>query len=140
MSTVVVVSIAFFVNQRKLFEFFCFGEIPIRAKRGISDRIKQNTVSYASPSLGSMLTASRYTCMSLPGNFIAKIVFAKYRIQQMFQVVAHRRIAVQIDRPNRFQNPLQFQYSDRHVNQIGLVTFGHCRLNKPMNTRMLRLD
>ena len=54
-----------------------------------------------------------------PNNFALKVFFPKHPIQHDFQVMAGRRVAVQVDTAGEFEHALQFDQPVTHHGEVG---------------------
>jgi len=65
---------------------------------------------------------------TLPCNFVAEVFCTKKRIHQDLQIVACRRVAVQVQAPRRLQHPMKFQEANGHHGEVRhhVVLFQEC--------------
>lgn len=56
---------------------------------------------------------------ALPDHLIQEALYSEHRIHEHLQVVARRRVTVQVDRRRRFHGPSQFAQPRRHHHQVG---------------------
>jgi len=79
--------------------------------------VKQDRVNDAPEVLGSLARIA--VCRrSLPDDLVDETVHTKDGVQQDLEVVARRRVAVQVERPGRLQGSAKLDEPDRHLDQV----------------------
>ena len=76
--------------------------------------VEKNYVDISSePSRVTMCTGP------LPDYFVSEILGTKHQITYRLQIMTHRRVAVEIKTPRRFQHSVKLDKSERHHREIG---------------------
>ena len=88
---------------------------------------EQNIVDIAPAPRATMRTGT------LPHDLVAKVPRPKNHIQHHLQVVARRRVAVQIQTARRLQHPMQLHQARRHHHQVRRYVVPPQRAHKPLH-------
>ena len=84
----------------------------------LSLRVEENDIVDVAVEFAALLRIAVSTA-SLPDNLASMPLGAEYRVHQHLQVVAGRRIAMQIDRPRHLEHAMQFDQARGHHREIG---------------------
>jgi len=84
-------------------------------------RVKeQNIVRHSKPDRGVVRLAS--ASLSLPNDLIPEVLQTENRIQDRLQIVARRRIAMQVKGACALEHSMDFNNAPRHAYQVGQQT------------------
>ncbi len=96
-----------------------------------ASRVEQDDIMNRAVALCGVVRAA-----ALPDDLIAEVAGTENRVQQELQVMAHRRIAVQVQGPGRLEHPVQFHQPRRHVHQVRhRVALGQQPVQRPQRRR-----
>src|SRR3990170_3391671 len=56
---------------------------------------------------------------SLPGDLIAEVPCPEHRVQHNLQIMAHGRVAVEVERAGGFEDAVELQQAGRHHYEVG---------------------
>ena len=91
--------------------------------------VKDKIITFSEAKNNVMLSLKVFTAMSgtciAPNYFITKISSPKYQVTHYLQIMAHRRIAMQIKAAGIFQFLMYIEYPMRHYSEIGNHALGN---------------
>jgi len=68
---------------------------------------------------GPVAASVAVSARPLPDDLAAEVLWPEHGVEQQLQVVARGRVAMEVERSGRLQNPTQLNQSGRHHREVG---------------------